>query len=229
MAAASALNSGRCHLQRIQRVAGVSIYAFLTVETSASGVPHIHALVGNVAHLRAFCGRLYSIEHQGKGCCLVHMWPYGHARVLPYNPQRGACYYVSKCVADGATEWDLVGFPAAPQITLASARPQIATAAEEMLKRGSVVTFAKSEPLTNLQAKSADFLDPTELLTPDELAKRLKVDQSWVYEQTRRRGTLTKDPLPCIRMGKYLRFYWPHVVEWLKRRETYCYTKTFDN
>jgi excisionase family DNA binding protein len=56
-------------------------------------------------------------------------------------------------------------------------------------------------------------LDPNDLLTPDELAARLKVHKSWVFEKTRRRCS---DPLPCIRVGRYLRFNWPDVVEWLK-------------
>jgi hypothetical protein len=29
-------------------------------------------------------------------------------------------------------------------------------------------------------------------------------------------------------MGKYIRFYWPHVAAWLERRETNCYTKSLD-
>jgi hypothetical protein len=45
-------------------------------------------------------------------------------------------------------------------------------------------------------------LNPTNLLTPEQLA-----------------GFLNVDPLPCIRMGKYLRFYWPAVERWLERRQ----------
>jgi len=57
---------------------------------------------------------------------------------------------------------------------------------------------------------------PEDLLTPDELALRLKVSTSWVFEQTRRRAKIrNKAPLPCIRLGKYLRFSWPQVCEWM--------------
>src|ERR1700675_1657391 len=63
-------------------------------------------------------------------------------------------------------------------------------------------------------------LDPAHILRPEQLGERLKVPLSWVYENTRRRaGRRDADPLPCIRMGKYLRFYWPEVEKWLERRQ----------
>lgn len=46
-----------------------------------------------------------------------------------------------------------------------------------------------------------DILD--ELLTVDDVASLLQVPKSWVYERTRRRGS---DRLPCVRLGKYVRF-----------------------
>jgi hypothetical protein len=59
-------------------------------------------------------------------------------------------------------------------------------------------------------------LDPEDLLTPAELAARLKVSKSWVFEQTRERSKIrNKKPLPHIRLGKYLRFSWIQVSEWL--------------
>ena len=62
----------------------------------------------------------------------------------------------------------------------------------------------------------ADF-DHNELLTPDELADRLKVPPSWVYEKTR---TRSRDRLPAIKLGRYLRFYWPDVVNWVEQHRT---------
>jgi predicted DNA-binding transcriptional regulator AlpA len=57
-----------------------------------------------------------------------------------------------------------------------------------------------------------------EILTPQQLAKKLQVPVSWVYEQTRTRaGVRNSTPLPHIKMGKYLRFSWPDVVAWLDR------------
>jgi excisionase family DNA binding protein len=58
----------------------------------------------------------------------------------------------------------------------------------------------------------ADTLRPKDILTPEELAARLKVRKSWVYEQTR---SSNQNPLPRLRMGRYLRFDWTKVVEWL--------------
>jgi excisionase family DNA binding protein len=51
-----------------------------------------------------------------------------------------------------------------------------------------------------------------ELLTVSEVAAALKVPVSWVYERTRRSGT---DQIPHFKMGKYLRFRWTAVREWL--------------
>jgi hypothetical protein len=63
-------------------------------------------------------------------------------------------------------------------------------------------------------------LDHAHILTPQELGERLKVPVSWVYENTRGRAIRRNDdPLPSIRMGKYLRFYWPEVEKWLERRQ----------
>jgi hypothetical protein len=63
-------------------------------------------------------------------------------------------------------------------------------------------------------------LEPTQLLTPEQLAERLQVKPSWIYEQTRTRsGVRNPDPLPHIKMGLYLRFDWPDVVAWLDRQK----------
>jgi excisionase family DNA binding protein len=57
------------------------------------------------------------------------------------------------------------------------------------------------------------ILDPSDILTPDELAARLKVRRTWIYEKMRSR---TSNRLPGIRLGKYWRFHWPSVCEWLQ-------------
>jgi hypothetical protein len=67
-------------------------------------------------------------------------------------------------------------------------------------------------------------IDPTPtgvLLTPAELAARLSVPQTWVREKTRERARQRdRDPLPVVRLGKYVRFSWPAVEEWLARQGT---------
>jgi excisionase family DNA binding protein len=51
-----------------------------------------------------------------------------------------------------------------------------------------------------------------DILTPEELAARLKVPDSWVYEKTRGR---CRNPIPCLRLGRYVRFDWTAVASWL--------------
>jgi len=51
-----------------------------------------------------------------------------------------------------------------------------------------------------------------DLLTVAEIALRLHVPVSWVYERTRRRG---KERIPHIKLGKYLRFEITAVRSWL--------------
>lgn len=55
-----------------------------------------------------------------------------------------------------------------------------------------------------------------DLLTPAELAEWLKVPESWVFEQTRKRAKIrNRNPLPVIRLGKYVRFSRSQVAEWM--------------
>ena len=58
-------------------------------------------------------------------------------------------------------------------------------------------------------------IDPSQILTLEELAQRLKVSPRWVYEKSRRRST---NPLPTIRIGRYLRFDWVEVSAWLRKQ-----------
>jgi predicted DNA-binding transcriptional regulator AlpA len=63
--------------------------------------------------------------------------------------------------------------------------------------------------------------DPADLLTAEELAQRLKVKPSWISEQTRKRARIrNKAPLPCVRLGKYVRFSWREVCAWMARNNT---------
>jgi|HubBroStandDraft_4_1064222.scaffolds.fasta_scaffold328480_2 excisionase family DNA binding protein len=58
------------------------------------------------------------------------------------------------------------------------------------------------------------------LLTPQQLAERLAVRPSWIREKTRERARVRdKDPLPVVRLGKYVRFRWSAVEAWLSRQE----------
>jgi len=44
----------------------------------------------------------------------------------------------------------------------------------------------------------------------------LKVSERWVYEKSRHRCV---NPLPVIRIGRYLRFDWTSVSAWLRQQE----------
>jgi predicted DNA-binding transcriptional regulator AlpA len=71
-------------------------------------------------------------------------------------------------------------------------------------KKTEVVPFIVQSPI-----------DPSQILTLAELAERLKVSERWVYEKSRRR---CQNPLPCIRIGRYLRFDWLEVSAWLRQQ-----------
>jgi excisionase family DNA binding protein len=53
----------------------------------------------------------------------------------------------------------------------------------------------------------------TELLTPDELAAKLKLPVSWVYEQSRQGN------IPTHKLGRYLRFSLTEVLESQKNKD----------
>jgi excisionase family DNA binding protein len=52
----------------------------------------------------------------------------------------------------------------------------------------------------------------TPLITPAEAADLLAVKPSWVYDAVRA-GTL-----PCVRIGRHIRFTRPMLEEWLRQR-----------
>ncbi len=56
------------------------------------------------------------------------------------------------------------------------------------------------------------------LLTIDQLAKKLQVPKSWIYEQTRQRFA-NENPIPCHRLGKHLRFYHCEIDRWVRNQQ----------
>ena len=64
-----------------------------------------------------------------------------------------------------------------------------------------------------MSTQNVEVLHPNDIITPEELCKRLKVGRTWVYEKLRsKRGA----PLPHFRCGRYLRFSWAQVSAWLQ-------------
>ena len=59
--------------------------------------------------------------------------------------------------------------------------------------------------------------DPSiEIIDSKQLATRLRVPESWVRDRVR---TRSDDPLPHVKIGRYVRFEWgsPDLVEWWAR------------
>jgi excisionase family DNA binding protein len=50
------------------------------------------------------------------------------------------------------------------------------------------------------------------LLTIEQVAERLQLKPSTIYELTRRRN---RRPMPVLRAGKFLRFRWSQIEAWL--------------
>lgn len=59
-----------------------------------------------------------------------------------------------------------------------------------------------------------------ELLTVGDVAALLKVSKSWVYEHTRLRGAPRAERIPCVKIGKYVRFDPRLVRAFIDRRMT---------
>ena len=61
--------------------------------------------------------------------------------------------------------------------------------------------------------------NPEPILTLEQVAERLQLKPSTIYELTRRRS---RHPLPVLRAGKFLRFRWSEIERWLgeSREET---------
>ena len=53
------------------------------------------------------------------------------------------------------------------------------------------------------------------LLTVEQLAERLQTKKGWVYSQLRKKGPKA---IPHYRAGKYRRFQWEKVLEWMEAR-----------
>jgi excisionase family DNA binding protein len=66
---------------------------------------------------------------------------------------------------------------------------------------------------TKKGTKQQMVVDPKDIITPDELAERLKMSRRWISEMTRKRQ---RNPIPHYKVGRYLRFNWQDVCAWLE-------------
>jgi predicted DNA-binding transcriptional regulator AlpA len=72
-----------------------------------------------------------------------------------------------------------------------------------------------SPTVSAFESRNSVIIDPSQILTLSEISARLKVSERWVYEKSRRR---CQNPLPVIRIGRYLRFNWLDVSAWLRQQ-----------
>jgi hypothetical protein len=85
-------------VRELEKAAGIPIFWFRADEIGFHGGRfHIHALIGNVAHLR----RLTWMDRWNKLA--------GIARILPFDSKRGAAYYCAKYVTKQSGDWELSG------------------------------------------------------------------------------------------------------------------------
>ncbi len=54
------------------------------------------------------------------------------------------------------------------------------------------------------------------LLTIGQMAEKLKVNKSWLYSRTREIGP---GAIPRIKVGKYLRFRFDDVMNWIEEKQ----------
>ena len=80
----------------LEKAAGIPIFWFRADEIGPHGGRfHIHALIGNVAHLR----RMSWVDRWDRLA--------GYARILPFNAKRGAAYYCAKYVTKQSGDWEM--------------------------------------------------------------------------------------------------------------------------
>ena len=68
------------------------------------------------------------------------------------------------------------------------------------------LTVAELQKLIREEVYAALQAEPDHLLTVEELAERLRVPVSWVYEQSR------QGKIPTHRIGRYIRFSLAEVI-----------------
>ena len=79
--------------------------------------------------------------------------------------------------------------------------------------RKEIKSIVKESVLEVLGARDESD-QATQLLTPDDLAKRLKVPVSWVYERSR------QNKIPTHRIGRYVRFQLREVLDFMMQLST---------
>jgi hypothetical protein len=71
---------------------------------------------------------------------------------------------------------------------------------------------------TSISQDFSPSMAAVEVIDSAELAKRLNVPETWV--RSRSNPKRTNDPIPHLRLGRYVRFPWgsEQLLEWLNRQ-----------
>ena len=77
-----------------------------------------------------------------------------------------------------------------------------------------------SRELPDVQSLSQSSETGIELIDAAELASRWHVPESWIRNHTRA-CTPKDERIPCVRLGRYVRFEWgaPRLSDWLARQQ----------
>ena len=89
----AAIRDFKVWVRRLEQRALERVYWFYALERGAAGMLHLHCLVSGTREL--------------SGGSLEDAWSWGRADASPYDPERGASYYVTKAVASDAAEYDI--------------------------------------------------------------------------------------------------------------------------
>jgi hypothetical protein len=87
---------------------------------------------------------------------------------------------------------------------------------------GAEAAVVGAGPLVNVSTRSPqkNSIPSTviEVIDSTELAKRLRVPESWIRSRTNQKRT--SDPIPHYRLGRYIRFSWgsDELRDWLSRQ-----------
>jgi excisionase family DNA binding protein len=74
------------------------------------------------------------------------------------------------------------------------------------------VNSSRKKTVTTIPVVSARSSEPEPILTLEQVAERLQMKPSTVRELIRKRN---RNPLPALKAGKFLRFKWSMVEQWL--------------
>jgi excisionase family DNA binding protein len=79
----------------------------------------------------------------------------------------------------------------------------------------SVEAKPKARPILEFSSHTPPGAIDEPILTAQQVAERLQVKPSTIYEFTRKRQN-GREPLKTLRAGKYLRFRWSDVLRWME-------------